>query len=228
MAITRADVVTNGDTPQINRGIQYDYPHLYTDGFPTNSTMFASLKMKAGFGWVEAGTVVAEDANGEFVPYVPTTYSDNVAVSPLVADHVAAAVTVQVSELESGKYAVGDVIVLANTDPDYLDGGAITDISVANGIATITFTNASGAGADFTVAKDAHIYVKSGASGKFSTAVAITDRPVDTDTGSDAKGAQVSAVIANAIMYSAPMFNLDSAALTSLGAVKFGNRAYIK
>jgi len=228
MAINTADAVTHGDIPQINRGVQYDYPHLYTDGFPTNSTMLLSLKMKAGYGWIEAGTVVAEDANGEFVPYVPTTYSDNVAVSPLVADHTAETATVQVSELESGKYAVGDVIVLANDDPDYLDGGAITDISVANGIATITFTNASGAGADFTTAKSAHIYVKTGDSGKFSTAFAITDKPVDTGVGSGALGAQTSAVIANTIMYAAPMFNLDDAALTALGAVKFSNRVFIK
>lgn len=228
MAITVADVVTYGDTPQINRGVQYDQVHLYTDGFPNDATMFASIKMKAGYGWIEAGTVVAETASGEFVPYVPTTYSDNVAVSPLVADHTAETNTVQVSELESGKYAVGDVLILANDDPDYLDGGAITDITVANGIATITFTTASGAAADFTTAKNAHIYVKSGTSGKFSTALCIIDKPVDTGVGDDALGAQASAVIANAVMYAAPMFNLDDAALTALGVVKFSNRAYIK
>jgi len=227
MAITILDVNTYGDTPQINHGVQYDQPHLYTDGFPNDATMFVSLKMKAGFGYIEAGTVVAEDANGEFVPYVPTTYTDNVAVSPLTANAVYTEDTVTVSEAESGKFAKGDLLILANDDPLYFEGGAITDITVTAGVATITFTNAIDS-AEYTTAKNAHVYVKSGASGKFSTAVAILDKPVDTGVGSSAKGAQASAIIANAVIYAAPLFNLDAAALASLGVVKFGNRAYIK
>jgi hypothetical protein len=231
MAITTAaslGLVGNGDYPQINRGVAYDVPHFYSDGFPNASTMLVSVKMKAGFGWIEQGTVIAEDANGEFVPYVPTTYSDNVAVSPVLSDVALNATTLTVSELESGKYAVGDVLVLADahTTPVYFDAGAITDISVANGIATITFTNATTVDT-FTTARSAHVYVKTGTSGKFSTAKFIIDKPVDTGVGSAALGAQCSAIVKNAVIYSAPLFNLDTAAKTALGVVSYGNRAFI-
>jgi len=228
MAITiNTYAVGYGDTPQINRGVQYDQPHLYTDGFPNDSTMLASLKLKKGFGWVEAGTVVAEDANGEFVPYVKTTYSDDVATSPVLANVSYTGTTLTVSENESGKYAVGDLLILANNDPIYFECGAITDISTTSGVSTITFTNAVDS-AQYTTAKSAHVYVKSGASGKFSTAMFMIDKSVDTGVGTSAKGAQVSAIVSNAIVYSPPLFNLDAAAITSLGVLKFSNRAYIK
>jgi hypothetical protein len=227
MAITDAAKVTHGDTPQVNRGVQYDVTHLYTDGFPNDATMLASLKMKKGYGLIEQGTVVAEDANGEFVPYVKTTYSDDVATSPCLADVASTATTLTVSEAESGKYAVGDVLIIGEDTPSYQDLGAITDISVTNGVATITFTNAIGTAA-FTTANNAHVYVKTGSSGKFSTAKFILDKPVDTGYGSTAKGGQASAIVANAIIYSPPLFNLDADAITALGVVKFGNRAYVK
>lgn len=227
MAITDADKVTYGDYPQVNRGVQYDVVQLYTDGFPNDSTMYASIKMKAGYGLVEQGTVVAEDANGEFVPYVKTTYSDDVATSPVLASVAEEATTLTVTEAEGGKYAVGDTIVIANTTPAYQDLGAITAKSTTNGITTITFTTAA-ASAVFTTTLSAHIYVKTGTSGKYSTAVAIIDKPVDTGYGSSAKGAQCSAVLSNAILFASPLFNLDTAAKTSLGVVVFGNRAYVK
>ena len=229
MAITQAPVdgYLNGDIPQINRTAPVAYPHFYTDGFPNDSTMYASLKMKKGYGLVLAGTVVAEDANGEFVPYVKTTYSDDVATSPVLVDVVDTATTVTVIEAESYKYVVGDVLILGEDTPSYHDGGAITDITVTNGQAVITFTNAV-SGTDFSVANNAHVYVKTGTSGKFSTAVTTVDRNVDTGYGADALGGQASAVLSNAMAYEEAFINLDDAAKTALGIVTFGKRAYIK
>lgn len=228
MAITQAPVdgYVNGDIPQINRNAPRSYVHLYTHGFPNASTMFGSVKMKKGYGLVEAGTLLAEDAKGEFVPYVKTTYSDDVATSPLLANAVYTESTVKVIEAEAYKYAVGDVLILANDDPLYFDGGAITDITIANGQATITFTNAIDS-AEYTVAKNAHVYVKTGTSGKFSTAVGILDKNVDTGYGSAALGGQGSIVFKNAEMYEPALANLDDAAKTALSIGVFGKVARI-
>jgi len=112
---------------------------------------------------------------------------------------------------------------------EYHDGGAITAIDVDSDRtrASVTFTNAV-SGSDFTVANGTNVYVKSGTSGKFSTALYVLDKDVDTGDDEYAKGANTSVVLHNAVLYKAALVNFDSSAATDLGATDDGRFVILK
>ena len=165
------------------------------------------------------------------VPYAPAvaTATDQ-ARAFLTADVVATDTTLKVPIADVYKFAVGDVIVLhepAGT-PTYNDCGAITAIDVTTypGVAEITFTNAlTDPG---TVANGANIYHKTAAASPYSAASFICDQDVFTGADENAKGANTSVVISNAILYKSALVGYDSAAAATLGIVEDGNHAILK
>lgn len=215
-----------GSTPQYNAGGMQ----------PGQKALFHSLRdialikdktIRAGFDVVKAGTVMAVDTvTGDLVPCAPTAVSIDDTQRVFLLAGVTAAAIVFVPLDQSYRFAVGDSVIVGDDDPAYTDGGAITAIdrtTYAN-MAEITFTNVATA----TIAKNAHIYHKAGASGKFSTAVWINDQDVFTGLGEDAAGANTSVVISNAILYSAALIGYDAAAASALGSTTDGAHVILK
>lgn len=215
-----------GSTPQYNAGGMV----------PGQKALFHSLReialikdktIKPGFGLVRAGTVMAVDTlSGDLVPCAPTAVSQSDVGRTYLAGSITAAAVCLVPINESYRFAVGDVVIIADNVPAYTDGGAITAIDRESypGLAEITFTNVATA----TMANEANIYHKAGAAGKFSDAVWINDQDVTTGDDADAKGANTSVVISNAILYAGALLGHDAAAASALGTVEDGAHVILK
>ena len=215
-----------GSTPQYNAGGM----------LPGQKALFHSLRdialikdktVRAGFGVVKAGTVMAVDTtSGDLVPCAPTAVSIDDTQRVFLLAGVTAAAIVYVDKVKSYRFAVGDTIIVADDTPTYTDGGAITaiDRDSYTDMAEITFTN----NATAAIADNAHIYHKAGTSGKYSTAVWINDQDVFTGEGEDAAGANTSVVISNAILYAGALIGYDAAAATALGTVDDGAHVILK
>lgn len=215
-----------GSTPQMNQGGM----------LPGQKALFHSLReialikdktVRAGFGVVKAGTIMAVDTiSGDLVPCAPTAVAIDDTQRVFLTQSVTAAAIVYVPLEQSYRFAVGDVVIIGDDTPTYTDGGAITAIdrtTYAN-VAEITFTN----NATAAVADNANIYHKAGSSGKYSDAVWINDQDVFTGEGEDAKGANTSVVISNAILYAGALIGYDAAAATALSTTDDGAHVILK
>lgn len=232
MAITAANYnVPTGNVAQVNRGTFRSYDSLWTEGSKPEDALLASLSLKAGYGVLPGGTIVAQVADGKFVPYVETTFDvTSIAITPVVADIASGDSTCYIGNEESSKYAVGDILIVAKDGAVYHDAGAITAIAVEGGRTKITFTNVTGVTA-YTVAEDSHIYVKSGAAGKFSDAMFILSKSEDTGVDSAAGSAQGGTgvgIVSHAALNAYAIWNKDAAAKSALGYVEYGNTVYVK
>jgi hypothetical protein len=232
MAIT-SSAGLGGDIPQMNRG---------PEG-PGIRPLFHSVRdialvldktLQSGFGVLRAGTMLSRNiVTGKLLPYVTDDHMDgNVARSYAVSDVASGATSIALRKEDSYKMAVGDSLILVRDNagtPEYHDGGAITaiDRDTSPVLATVTFTTAA-PNANFTAANGVNCYVKSGESGKFSTCSYVLDKDVDTGYGADAKGANTSVVLNNAILYLATLVNYDASALSDLGAVEDGRFLILK
>ena len=224
-----SEVGLGGSIPQLNRSGQV----------PGSRALFHSVRdialildktVKAGYGYLKAGTVMAVNtADGKLVPYPEAAADSNEGNGKayLVADVSSGATSVQVTAEESYKFEVGDSLVLMSDGGTAEDLGAITAVSIgANGIATVTITNA--ASADHTVADSVHVYCKSDTSDPYAKAKYILDQDINTGTGSEALGANTSVVVSNAVLYTAVLVNLDAAAIADLGVVSDGRFTILK
>ncbi len=113
------------------------------------------------------------------------------------------------------------------------DLGAITaiDRTYANSTqAAITVTTGVVTGANFAPGRNGNIYVKGYGedSSPFTKAQYIIDKDIDTGTGEYSKGALTSVVISNAILYTASLVGMDSAAITDMGSLSDGRFTILK
>lgn len=219
-----------GSIPQINRsGITPGVTPLFHS--VRDIALIIDKTCKAGYGYLKAGTIMAlNSVDSDLVPYPEAAFETNLvnAKAFLISDTGAAGTTLEVVAEQAYKFSVGDSIVIVDDTTPAEDLGAITDIVFAdNGIATITITTAIG-GTAFTVANMASIVCKSDTAAGFTKAVYILDQDINTGTGADALGANTSVVISNAVLYSAPMLNLDAAAITDLGVTVDGRFTIVK
>ena len=110
--------------------------------------------------------------------------------------------------------------------------GAITaiDRTYANSTqAKITVSTGVGTGANFAPGRNGNVYVKGGDdSSPFTKAKYIIDKDIDTGVGVYAKGALTSVVISNAILYTASLVGMDSAAVTDMSIVTDGRFTVLK
>lgn len=219
-----------GSIPQLNRSGQT----------PGIKPLFHSVRdialiidktCKAGYGYLRAGTIMCiNTADEDLVPYPEADEDVNVgnAKAYLTVDSGSANATVEVTNEESYKFAVGDSLIINDDTTTAEDLGAIVSIVPGtNGIAVITVTDDIGA-TSFTTARDAYVTCKSDTSAGFTKAAYILDQDVNTGIGEDALGAITSVVISNAVLYSASMVNSDSAARTDLGTVSDGRFLILK
>jgi len=232
MAITtRAGL--GGDIPQMNRGPEgLGIKPLFHS--VRDIALVLDKTVQPGFGVLRTGTMLARNSvTGKLVPYITDDHTDgNIGRSYAVSDIGNGAVAVNLRKEDSYKMAVGDNLILVRDNagsPEYHDCGAIVSIDrdTSPVLAVVTFTTAA-PNADFTGANGANCYVKSGDSGKFSTCVYVLDKDIDTGSGVDAKGANTSVVLNNAILYLATLVNYDASALSDLGAMEDGRFLILK
>lgn len=223
------------DIPNITHGIAKDYKRLYYSDRAVALTLEKTLQ--AGYGLLEAGTVMAENlsaagGDGKLVPYNPAAIT-GAEIAParayLVQDTHATSPIVYTTLNDSYKMVVGDDLIIADDDTAAENLGAITEIDRTTyaHMAKITATTNIG-GTAYTTADFAHVYVEAGAGATFSTAVAILDKAVETGTGAGALGAFSVIVVSNAILYTGSLVNADSAAKTSLSTADNGRYTILK
>jgi len=184
------------------------------------------VTLRSGYGIVEMGTLLSEVllatvSTGYYVPYNPTTYTGDVAPFArafVVADTGSASVC-YITQEDSWKFAVGDSLTIESSGQSAKDLSFITaiDRTTERQRAKITFT--TGTGADYTTAHSAYITLMAGAIGNYwSDAIGVLEKDVDTGTGTDAKGANATLIIKNAILYTGALANIDAASITDLSA----------
>lgn len=189
--------------------------------------------LRAGYGVIERGTVMAVDFNNsaQLVPYTPDTIAYTDISRVFLLSDLAAATTFLVDLLESYKLAVSDYVVLTDTDGTYeteqisaIDRTTYEEI----GQALITISQCAGT---FTVAKKACCWVKArdqADTNKCSLAKYILDMDVDTGAGPDAKGGLGGVILNNALIYKDACVGMDATAISSLGVVEEGIYYLIK
>jgi len=204
-----------GSTPQVNR---------YPEG-PGIKRLFHSEReialiidktIRKGFGYLNAGTVLAKDEDEFCVPYVPevVTAGTLTAIGTVYILGVTGA-TVQIPRGEAGTFAVGDTFV--KVGDEYETEITITAVTPGDNFDTITVDEYDDlAAGNFLMPKGAN------------TAVYILDQDVDTGNDRDAMGAQASVVLSNATLYKNSLINLDSAAVTALGGITDGQFYILK
>lgn len=222
----------NGSIPQMNQG-----------GFtPGQKALFHSVRdialvkdktVKSGYGYLAAGTLMAVNtADGDLYPYPEASAAVNAGNGKafVAVNAIATELAVVVLNSQAVKFKVGDSLILMANALTAEDLGAIVSIvpSETTGLAVITVTTAISAETGFTVANNAHVYLKGDASAPFTKAVYVLDKDTYTGVGDDAAGAVVSVVISNAILYLAALVNFDSAAATDLGTVTDGPHVILK
>lgn len=191
--------------------------------------------VRGGFGIVKGGTVMSMDASGYLFPYPGTDHLDtaNQARAFALADVADTESAINVLKADAAKFVVGEDIMLVRNNaasPDVHDGGAIVsvDITTNPNFAVITFTTAV-SGAVWTVANSLNCYPKADTVESDGIAAhSINDQDVDTGDDENALGALTSIVLSNAILYESAFVNLDSDALTDLGATSDGRYVILK
>lgn len=218
------------DTPSIVRGVQDDYKQLYYSDHMAARKV--PITIQAGYGLLKMGSAISKNLSaagtrGKFLPYNPTTFT-GAEIHPgrayLVANTGATAVVVYVTMDDSYKFAVGDDLIINDDTTAVENLGVITAIDRTSEPhrAKITFTTAIG-GVAFTTARKACVFVEAGGAGNnYSDCVGILEKSVDTGEGVNSKGANVTLIIGNAILYEGMLTNMDGAAKTDIGASSFG------
>jgi len=224
------------DTPQVVHGVQRDYKRLYFSD--PGAALKVPVTLMAGYGWIEQGTALAKNLSaagkaGMLVPYNPTTFTGaeyHPGRAYLVANTGTTDKYVYVTLDDSYKFNVGDDLIINDNTTAAENKGAITAIDRATypHMAQITFTTAIG-GTAFTTARFANVFVEAGnSSNNYSDCVGILEKSVHCGTGINAKGANATLILGNAVLYEGVLTNFDSAAKTDISATSFGQFVYMR
>ena len=193
--------------------------------------LFLPKTVRAGYGEIPAGTILAEIVAAPYllVPYCPDTISaEDIGRAMFLADVLNTATTATIWKEDSGKFAVGDVVVLTDTDGTY-EEKTISALVYNENARTYTVTFSAAVTGDFTVAKLANMYIKAGSTGKLSTAKYVLDQ--DTYAGdweNNGTNALTSVFVSNGILYTNSLPNFDSTAATAMSAVADGTFTIFK
>ena len=214
-----------GDTPYVFRGGQEDLRRLfYSD---PDKAMCKAITIPGGYGVIPGGAVmglISESTNrvGYYLPYSPFDAVGAIAAAmengfglAFTVNDPSTGTSVNVTLADSYKFAVGDHLVIADSDLSPTDLGAITaiDRTTYTHMAVITVTNACGSE---TMAKGAAVSIQTTTSTPYVKAVGVLKSGVDTGVGENAKGGQGVLVIKNAMLYVNSVYNYNADVLTDL------------
>jgi hypothetical protein len=229
-----------GDTPHILRGGQIDRRSIFG---PCNldAILQVPVIIPPGYGYIPAGAVMGKISEStsrlyQYVPYTPQNAAGGLAAALstmfgaayLLSDPGSAATTLDVTMDDSYKFMVGDHIAALDNDTTAIDCGAITQIDRTTykdkAVITIVQTDLSAVDS----ANGGCIVIQTDTSSPYQTAVGVLVGGVNTGVGANAQGGQGVVVISNAILNVGALYNLDSGAITDLGAVQSGNWLILK
>lgn len=231
-----------GNTPHILRGGQVDRREIFG---PCNLDAILSvpITIPPGFGYIPAGAVMAkitaETSNtraSQYVPYTPQDAAGGLAAALatlfgaayLLTDPGSTATTLEITMEDSYKFVVGDHVAVLDSDTTAIDCANITAIDRTTykdkAVLTITQTDLSACDS----ANGACVIHQTQLTTPYQNAVGILIGGVETGIGANAKGGQGVIVISNAILNYGALWNLDSGAITDLGAVQSGNWLILK
>lgn len=218
-----------------------DSPHQSIRGFtPTfdkklyfrgrDAALIVDATFRAGYGVLERGMAIAIDQNDtdKLIPYTPDTISLNDISRVFLLTDCDTADNFYVEMYESYKVAVGDVVVLTDTDGTYEQATiSAIDRTTYDNKAKITLTGA--VSGTFEISKLANCYLKAEdtASGKASKAMCVLDSDVDTGAGDVAEGALGPVLLSNAVIYQSACVFMDAQAISDLGNITSWGVFYI-
>ena len=221
-----------GDTPYIQRGGQADYRRLfYSD--PAQAFK-KTIHIPAGYGVLPAGTImgrISESTSrlGQYVPYVtedPQIGESWPGLALLVVEG-AADVYAYIVKNEAYKFAVGDHGVAVDSDASPVDLGALVaiDVTTYDHMAKLTWTNNVTTG--INVAKGGGCGIQTTTGSPYVKAVGFLFGAVDTGVGENAKGADASLVIGNAMVYKAMLTGYDAHSLADFATGREDGQYFI-
>ena len=218
-----------GYTPQVNRTGFTELRERKLFYSQREMGLFIPKTLRGGFGDLPMGTVLAEDTNtGLLVPYIPDVIDIDKDFGRIeLVTGCNAANTFQIWTEDSGKLKVGDVIVLTDTDGTYEEATVSALAAYDDKRWTVTLSGVTTANFEIG-AKKANCYLKSGASGKRSTAKYLLDQDTFTGGYDNPNGALASVFLSNGIVYKASCSGLDATALSALNGVEDGMFAIFK
>lgn len=197
-----------------------------------------------GFGNLEAGTPLAQMYDGDnnkidkLVPYAPAIdWSDLVpAEDPsrvlLLQDASADATKLYIDAAQVGRFSAEDVIVLAESDGPTYEEAVIDSIDDEYNSVMAEITLTAAITGSFTTANNGCIYHKtdtnSDGNTQMSKAIGILDEDCGTGDAENPTGAHSSMFVSNGILVNTTLINMDSQALTDLGATVDGMYTIIK
>jgi hypothetical protein len=227
--------MVHGDTPYVVRGGQEDYKRIfYSD---QNRALKKPITITPGFGVLPTGIVmgiITEGRVGYYVPYAAEGGSWPGAGLQVtwpgityVVEDLTTNTTATVVLADSYRFNVGDHIAATDTDGTMTDAGAITaiDRTTYSHVAVITSTNNFAAA---TVAKGAGIWIQTATASPYTAAAGFLFSSVDTGVGENAKGAQGTLVLSNAVLYQGNLKGYNSDVATDLGSSSDGKYVVLK
>jgi hypothetical protein len=224
------------DTPNVIYGIGEDYKKLYYSD--PRAALKVPITLSPGYGVLKMGTALAVNTSGtsatagnagKFFPYDPTgTGVTGTEVAPgrsyLVQTQDTGTAEAEVLIPDSYRFVVGDDIIICDSDGEVNmdNGGAIISIdrTTYTNYAVITFT--TNTGDSFTTAKFAFATIE----GCFA-AVGILEKSVDTGYGENAKGANATMILGNAVLHTGMLIGVDTNAQTDLSISTLGQFSYM-
>ena len=220
-----------GDTPNIMYGpLQTDYRRLFYSDEAV--VLQIPITLAPGYGILKAGTALAKNTSNlttgnkaKYVPYTPAALTgvENAPSRAYLVQPTANGSPLLYTTLDdSYKFKVGDDVTVIDDTTSGENLGAVTAIDRTSytHMAKITATENAGA-TPFTVARFAYIAVEG-----HDTCVGILGKSVDTGVGPNAAGANGSLLLANYILYTAGLTNVDSAAIADLSLTQIGQYTY--
>ena len=219
-----------GNAPYVDNVIAQhdDYKRLFYSR--VEQAMLLPIHIPAGYGVLKAGTVMAQISSEstsrayQYVPYVtedPQVGEVWPGMALLVTDGAASAVANVVLN-DAYKFAVGDHGLAVDSDGSPVDLGALVSIDVTTypHIAVLTWTNNVTTG--ITIAKAGGVSIQTTTSSPYTLAKGILFQSVDTGVGENAKGAEASLIVSNAVLYKGLLTGYDAHSLTDLGGSEDG------
>lgn len=234
----KTDAGLGGNIPQMNReGFTKLRQKMlfYSD---RSVALLLPKMMKGGFGNLEAGLPLAnmyDTSNNKLdklVPYAPAIdWSDlDAANDParvlLQQDVSATGTKIYINASKVGRFSDDDVVVLAESSGPTYEEAVIDSIDDEYNEVMAEITLSGELSNAFATANSACVYHKSDTSSDGNThlskAIGIMDQEVGTGDAENPNGAQTSMFVSGGILVTNALQNMDSQAVTDLGATVDG------
>jgi hypothetical protein len=213
-----------GDTAYLQRGGQLDPKRVFESDL--NHALQRSISIVPGYGILPPGCIMGQitestSRKGMFVPYAIQTaalVSNNFYGAVLLTEG-AADVLCYMTMDDSYKFVVGDHLGAVDSDATAVDLGAVASIDRTTYATQAVVSVSNNVTTAMNIAKWAFVFIQTLAASPHTNAIGLLAGSYDTGTGENAKGAEGSLVLSNAMVKYGLIPNYDAGALTDLSGV---------